>query len=238
MDGSMTDPVELDAPASSPSLWVGHQKTKKAGMDANQDYFKITRQFNDLSTLRTHTQGTNSSHAVDLTIVQQDLDIYQYNRQLAPTIATNALIQRTQPLPIVYGQLVQILKVITGEPLQETDFYATNMSNTQVLEMKQQVTQAAKLLQHTNILVVDRQLLPPLQTTDALAIKFYLQAPEFCELGTQTIQHILEGKLIEALIYTVSELVLSFRQADAQIWREQDFFQEFTLTYLMETIIT
>ncbi|KAA6365017.1 MAG: hypothetical protein EZS28_039456, partial [Streblomastix strix] len=28
----------LDAPTSCPSLWVGHLKTKKAGMDANQDH--------------------------------------------------------------------------------------------------------------------------------------------------------------------------------------------------------
>ncbi|KAA6385852.1 MAG: hypothetical protein EZS28_018621, partial [Streblomastix strix] len=182
MDGSMTDPVELDAPTSCPSLCVHHQKTKKAGMDANQDHFKNASQFNDLSTLHTYIFGTNSSHAVDLPAEQLDLDVFQSDRQLAPTVAINALIQRATPLPIVYGQLVQILKCITRAPLQETDFYATNMSNTQVLEMKQGATQAPKLLQHTNILAVDRQLLPPLQTTDALAIGFYLQAPEFCEL--------------------------------------------------------
>ncbi|KAA6312654.1 MAG: hypothetical protein EZS28_055889 [Streblomastix strix] len=60
----------------------------------------------------------------------------------------------------------------------------------------------------------DRQLLPPLQTIDALASGFQLQALQFWELGILTIQHILEGNLTEALIDTVSGLVLALRQAE------------------------
>ncbi|KAA6396717.1 MAG: hypothetical protein EZS28_007754 [Streblomastix strix] len=128
----------LDASTSCPSLWVGHYlKTKKAGIDANQDHSKNACQFSELGTLQTHTQGTNSSRAVDLLVAQLDLDVFQSERQLAPTVATNALIQRTTPLPLVQGQLVQILEGITGATLQETDFYATNLSNMQVLEVMQ-----------------------------------------------------------------------------------------------------
>ncbi|KAA6392828.1 MAG: hypothetical protein EZS28_011643 [Streblomastix strix] len=57
---------------------------------------------------------------------------------------------------------------ITGAPLLETDFYATNMSNTQVLEVIHRATRATQLLQLMEIPAVDRQLLPPLQTIDAL----------------------------------------------------------------------
>ncbi|KAA6404047.1 MAG: hypothetical protein EZS28_000425 [Streblomastix strix] len=206
--------LETEAPTSCPSIWVGHLKTKKAEMDANQDHSKNARQFSRLGTLQTHAQGTNSSHAVDLPIAQLDLDVFQSDRQLAPTVATNALIQRTTPLPLVQGQLVQILEGITGAPLQETDFYATNMSNTQVLEVMQRAARTPQLLQHTEIPAADRQLLPPLQTIDALASGFQLQALQFWELGILTIQHILEGNLTEALIDTVSGLVLALRQAE------------------------
>ncbi|KAA6393334.1 MAG: hypothetical protein EZS28_011138 [Streblomastix strix] len=183
-------------------------------MNANQDHSKNARQFNGLGTLQTHTQGTNSSHAVDLPVAQLDLDVFQSERQLAPTVATNALIQRTTPLPLVQGQLVQILEGITGVPLQETDFYATNMSNTQVLEVMQRAARAPQLLQPTEIPAADRQLLPPLWTIDALASGFQLQALQFWELGILTIQHILEGNLTEAVIDTVSGLVLALRQAE------------------------
>ncbi|KAA6357573.1 MAG: hypothetical protein EZS28_046900, partial [Streblomastix strix] len=109
---------------SCPSLWVGHLKTKKAGMDAIQDHSKNARQFSGLSTLQTHTQGTNSSHAVDLPVAQLDLDVFQSDRQLAPTVATNALIQRTTPLPLVQGQLVQILE---GFELTQDDVTITRI---------------------------------------------------------------------------------------------------------------
>ncbi|KAA6355297.1 MAG: hypothetical protein EZS28_049176, partial [Streblomastix strix] len=109
---------------------------------------------------------------------------------------------------------MQILEGITGAPLQETDFYATNMSNTQVLEVIQRAARAPQLLQHTEIPAADKQLLPPLQTIDALAPGFQLQALEFWELGILTIQHILEGNFTEALIDTVSELVLALKQAE------------------------
>ncbi|KAA6361390.1 MAG: hypothetical protein EZS28_043083, partial [Streblomastix strix] len=151
---------------------------------------------------------------ITVPVAQLDLDVFQSDRQLAPTEATNALIQRTTPLPLVQGQLVQIPKGITGAPLQETDFYATNMSNTQVLEVMQRAARAPQLLQHTEIPAVDKQLLPPLHTIDALASGFQLQALQFWELGILTIQHILEGNLTEAVIDTVSGLVLALRQAE------------------------
>ncbi|KAA6371460.1 MAG: hypothetical protein EZS28_033013, partial [Streblomastix strix] len=109
---------------------------------------------------------------------------------------------------------MQILKGITRASLQDTDFYATNMSNTLVLDMIQRATWFPQLLQNTDILAADRQLMPPLQMIDTLASGFYLQAQEFWELGILTIQHILEGKLTESLIDTVSELVISLIQAE------------------------
>ncbi|KAA6357940.1 MAG: hypothetical protein EZS28_046533, partial [Streblomastix strix] len=109
---------------------------------------------------------------------------------------------------------MQILKGITRASLQDTDFNATNMSNTLVLDMIQRATWFPQLLQNTDILAADRQLMPPLQTIDALASGFYLQAQEFWELGILTIQHILVGKLTESLIDTVSGLVISLRQAE------------------------
>ncbi|KAA6357026.1 MAG: hypothetical protein EZS28_047447, partial [Streblomastix strix] len=148
---------------------------------------------------QTLIQGTNSSHAVDLPVAQLDLDVFQTNRQLEPTVATNALIQRTTPLPLVQGQLVQILEGITGASLQETDFYATNMSNTQVLEVMQRATLVPQLLQHTNIPAADRQILLPLQSIDVLTPGFQLQAQEFREIGILTKQHIQVTNLIEAL---------------------------------------
>ncbi|KAA6363034.1 MAG: hypothetical protein EZS28_041438 [Streblomastix strix] len=93
--------------------------------------------------------------AVDQPIVQLTLDVFQTDRQLTPTVATNALIQRTTPLPLIQGQLVQILEGITGAPLQETDFEVTNMSNTQVLEIMQRATWAPQLFQHTEIPAAD-----------------------------------------------------------------------------------
>ncbi|KAA6354478.1 MAG: hypothetical protein EZS28_049995, partial [Streblomastix strix] len=110
--------------------------------------------------------------------------------------------------------LVQILEGIIEAPLQETDFYATNMSNTQVLEVKQRAARAPQLFQLTEIPAADRQLLLPLQTIYALASGFKLQALELQVLSILTIQHILEGNLTEALIDTVSELVLALRQAE------------------------
>ncbi|KAA6387661.1 MAG: hypothetical protein EZS28_016814 [Streblomastix strix] len=97
-------------------------------MDVNHDHSKNVRQFSELGTPQTHAQRTNSSHAVDLTVAQLDLDVCHSDRQLAPTVATNALIQSTTPLPLVQGQLMQILEGVTGASLQETDFYAINIS--------------------------------------------------------------------------------------------------------------
>ncbi|KAA6388261.1 MAG: hypothetical protein EZS28_016213 [Streblomastix strix] len=210
---SHSRPQGLDAPTSCPYLQVGHLKTKKAQTDANQDHSKNARQFSGLDTLQTHTQGTNSNHAVDMHVSQLDLDVFQSDRQLAPTVATNALIQRTAPLSLVQGQLVQILEGITRAPLQETDFYATNMPNKQVLEVMQRAARAPQLLQHTEIPAADKQLLPPLHTIDALASGFQLQTLQFWEIGILTIQHILEGNLI-VVIDTVSGLVLALRQAE------------------------
>ncbi|KAA6399996.1 MAG: hypothetical protein EZS28_004472 [Streblomastix strix] len=113
------------------SLWVGHLKTKNAKMNANQDYSKNVRQFSELGTLQTHTQGTNSNPAVDLLFAQLNIDVFQSDQQLTPTITTNALILHTALLQLVLGQLVQILQGITGASLQKTDFYATNLSNMQ-----------------------------------------------------------------------------------------------------------
>ncbi|KAA6394423.1 MAG: hypothetical protein EZS28_010047 [Streblomastix strix] len=134
-------------------------------------------------------------------------------QQFTSVVASNALIQRTIPLPLVQGQLVKILEGITGALLQETDFYATNMSNMQVLEVIQRDARASQLLQLTKISAADRQFIPLLQTIDALASGFQLQALEFQRLCTLTIQHILESNLIETLIETVYELVLALRQA-------------------------
>ncbi|KAA6379060.1 MAG: hypothetical protein EZS28_025414 [Streblomastix strix] len=147
-------------------------------------------------------------------IAQLDLDVFQSDRQLTSTVATNALIQRTTLLPIVYRQLVQILECITGESLQETDFYATYMSNMQVLEVMQRAARAPQLLIHTEIPAANRQLLLPLQTIDTLASGFQLQALEFSDLYILTIQHILECNLIEALTNIVSKLVLALRQVE------------------------
>ncbi|KAA6382976.1 MAG: hypothetical protein EZS28_021497 [Streblomastix strix] len=162
-------------------------------MDANQDHSKNARQFNELGTLQTHKLGINSSHAVDLPVAQLDLDVFQSDQQLVPTVVNNALRQRTTPLPLVQGQLLQILEGITGASLQEQDFYATNMSNSQVLEIIQRAARAPQLLQHMEIPATDKQLLSPLQTIDALAS---------------------EGNLTEALIDTVPELILTLMQAE------------------------
>ncbi|KAA6359266.1 MAG: hypothetical protein EZS28_045208, partial [Streblomastix strix] len=159
-------------------------------------------------------QGTNLSHAVDLPVAQLDLDVFQSDGQLAPSVATNTLTQRITQQSLVQGQLVQILEFIIGAPRQEIDFYATNMSNTQVPEVTQWGARVLQLLQHTERQEADRQLRPPLLTINALASGFQLQALEFQELGILTIQHILDGNLIEALIDTVSELVLVIRQAE------------------------
>ncbi|KAA6363581.1 MAG: hypothetical protein EZS28_040892 [Streblomastix strix] len=83
-----------------------------------------------------------------------------------------------------------------------------------VLEVIQCAARAPQLLQHTEIPAADKQLLPPLQTIDALASGFQLQTLQFWELGILTIQHILEGNLTEAVIDTVSGLVLALRQAE------------------------
>ncbi|KAA6354543.1 MAG: hypothetical protein EZS28_049931 [Streblomastix strix] len=88
------------------------------------------------------------------------------------------------------------------------------MSNSQVLEITQRAARAPQLFQLTEIPAADRQLLPPLQTIDELASGFQLQALEFHELGILTIQYILEDNLTQALIDTVSELVLALRQAE------------------------
>ncbi|KAA6384576.1 MAG: hypothetical protein EZS28_019898 [Streblomastix strix] len=155
----------------------------KIGIDATQDHSKNAHQFNGLGTLQTQAQGTNSSHTVDLIVMQLYLVVFQSDRQLAPTIATNALIQCTILLPLVYGQLVQILEGITVALLQETDFQAKIMSYTQVLEEMQRAARAPQLLQYTEIPAADRQLLPPLQTLEVLASGFQLQDLEFWELG-------------------------------------------------------
>ncbi|KAA6379588.1 MAG: hypothetical protein EZS28_024886 [Streblomastix strix] len=127
---------------------------------------------------------------------------------------TNAFIQRTTPLSLVQGQLMQIMEGITGAPLQEIDFQATNISNTQVLEETQRAARAPQLLQHTETPAADTQFLSSLQTINGLASGFYLQALQFWELGILTISHMLEGNLAETLIDTVSELVLALRQAE------------------------
>ncbi|KAA6394908.1 MAG: hypothetical protein EZS28_009562 [Streblomastix strix] len=88
------------------------------------------------------------------------------------------------------------------------------MSNTHVLEVMQRAARVRQLLQLMEIPAADRQLLPLLQTIDALASGFQLQAQEFWELGLLTIYHILEDNLTEALIDTVSELVLALRQVE------------------------
>ncbi|KAA6377801.1 MAG: hypothetical protein EZS28_026672 [Streblomastix strix] len=154
-------------------------------------------------------------HEVDLPVVQLDLDVFQSDRRLESTVDTNTLIQRTTPLPLVQRQLVQVLEGINGAQIQETDFYSTNMANTQVLQVMQRDARALQLLQHAEISAADRQLLPPLQTIDALASGFQLQALEFWELCLLSIQHILEISLTEALIDTVSELALAIR------WKQQ-----------------
>ncbi|KAA6401066.1 MAG: hypothetical protein EZS28_003405 [Streblomastix strix] len=125
----------------------------------------------------------------------------------------NALMQRTAPLSLLQRQLGQILEGITGEPLQETYLYASNMSNTLVLEVIQRQAQVSQLLQHMEIPAADRPLLLLVWTIDALASGFQLQLVEFCELVILTIQRMLEGNLTEALIVTVSELVLAIGQA-------------------------
>ncbi|KAA6396716.1 MAG: hypothetical protein EZS28_007753 [Streblomastix strix] len=61
----------------------------------------------------------------------------------------------------------------------------------------------------------DRQLLPPLQKIDALASGFQLQVLQLWELSKLTTQHILEGNLTEAVIGTVSGLVLALRLAES-----------------------
>ncbi|KAA6365470.1 MAG: hypothetical protein EZS28_039004 [Streblomastix strix] len=58
---------------------------------------------------------------------------------------TNALIQRTTPLPLVQGQLMQILEGMTIASQQEIDFYAIDMSNTQVLEEIQCTARASQI---------------------------------------------------------------------------------------------
>ncbi|KAA6367667.1 MAG: hypothetical protein EZS28_036807 [Streblomastix strix] len=78
--------------------------------------------------------------------------------------------------------LGQIQEGITKASLQETDFYATNVSNTQVLEVVQHAARASQLLQYTNIPAANRQLLPSLWTIDALASGFQFRALEFYEL--------------------------------------------------------
>ncbi|KAA6360489.1 MAG: hypothetical protein EZS28_043984 [Streblomastix strix] len=200
---------ELSIPMGRPS-----KNKEKVGMDVNQDHSKNVRQYSELCTLQTHTKGTSSSHLVDISIAQLDLDVFQSQKQFAPTVATNSLILRTTQLPHIYGQLMQILEGITGASLQKTDFYATNMSDTQVLEVIQRAARALQLLQHTEIPAADRQLLLPLQTMDALASGFQVQVLEFWELGLLTIQQILEGNLTDALINIVSELILALRQAE------------------------
>ncbi|KAA6378670.1 MAG: hypothetical protein EZS28_025805 [Streblomastix strix] len=140
------------------------------------DHSKNVRQFIGLCTQQTHTQGTNSSKIVDLYIAQLDLDVFQSDRQLTPTVATNALIQRTTQLSLIKGQLVQILEGITGAPLQETDFYATNMSNIQVLEVMQLAARTSQLLQHMEIPAADRQLMPPLYMIEVLVSSLGPQA--------------------------------------------------------------
>ncbi|KAA6309359.1 MAG: hypothetical protein EZS28_056528, partial [Streblomastix strix] len=82
----------------------------------------------------------------------------------------------------------QILEGIIGTLLQETDFYATNISNTQVLEVMQLAARASQHLQHTEIPAADRQFLPPLQTMDALASGFLIASAAV--LGAQYTYHL------------------------------------------------
>ncbi|KAA6370665.1 MAG: hypothetical protein EZS28_033810 [Streblomastix strix] len=231
-----TRPQGLDAPTSCPSLCVGYLKTKKAGMNANLDHSKNARQFSGINTLQTHTQGTNTSHAVELPVAQLDLDVLQSDRQLTPIVATNALIQSTTRLPFVQGQLAQILKVITGASLQETDFYATNMSNTQVLEVMQCVARSRSFYNTRKYQQqIDNSCCHFRRQTRSPQV-FQLQALEFWELGKFTIQHIMEGNLTETLIDTVSELVLALRQAERTNLAIIGLFLGSTPIYLIEII--
>ncbi|KAA6379420.1 MAG: hypothetical protein EZS28_025054 [Streblomastix strix] len=204
----------MDAPTSCPSLWVGHVKTKKAKLDASQDHSKSARQFSGLDTLQTHIWGANSSHTVDLPVAQLDLDVFKSDRQLAPTVATCAQIQCTASLPLVQRQIAQILEGTIQTSLQETDFYATNTPNTQVLEVIQRATRVPLLLQHTEKPTADIQLLPPHSTIDSYSSSFQLLALQFQELGLLTVQRIFEGNLSEALNNVVSAIVLAFRQTE------------------------
>ncbi|KAA6391959.1 MAG: hypothetical protein EZS28_012515 [Streblomastix strix] len=152
-------------------------------MDAIQDHSKNARQFRQLDTQQTLTQGTDSSLAGEQPIEQLDLD-------------------------------VRILESIPGASMHEINFYATNMSNTQVQEVTQRAAQAPQLLQHTKISAADRQLLPPFLTIDTHASGIQQQSLEFLELGILTILYILEGNLTEALIDIVFGLVLALRQEE------------------------
>ncbi|KAA6396922.1 MAG: hypothetical protein EZS28_007550 [Streblomastix strix] len=69
-------------------------------------------------------------------------------------------------------QLVLILEGITRASLQETDIYATYMSNTQVHEVMLLAAEAPQLLQHSKIPTADRHLLLLLQMIEALATCF------------------------------------------------------------------
>ncbi|KAA6393940.1 MAG: hypothetical protein EZS28_010533 [Streblomastix strix] len=117
-----------------------------------------------------HTYGINSNHTIDLPDAQLDLVVFLSNRQLAHKIATKALIQRTKTLPLIQAQLLQVFDGITGVLLQETDFNATNMSNTQILEVIQRAALAPQLLLHTEIPAADGQLLSLLLTKDMLTL--------------------------------------------------------------------
>ncbi|KAA6393089.1 MAG: hypothetical protein EZS28_011385 [Streblomastix strix] len=141
-----------------------------------------------LGQLQTHIDCTKSSYTVELPFAQLDLDVFQSDRQLTPTVTINVLIQHTTPLPLIQGQLVQILEGITQASLQETEFNAANMQNTQVLEIIQLAARAPQHLQQTEIPAADRQHRRPLSTIDSLAS--------------------------ETLIDTVSELVLALRQVE------------------------
>ncbi|KAA6404122.1 MAG: hypothetical protein EZS28_000350 [Streblomastix strix] len=70
-------------------------------------------------TLQAHTQGTNSSHTVDLPLAQLNLDVFHSVRQFAPTVGINATIQHTKPQSFIQGYLMQVMEGFIGASLLE-----------------------------------------------------------------------------------------------------------------------
>ncbi|KAA6372792.1 MAG: hypothetical protein EZS28_031681 [Streblomastix strix] len=101
-------------------------------------------------------------------IVQLDQDVFRSDRQLAPNTVICTQIQRTAPLLLIQGQILQLQEGIAGAQHQKNDFNTTYILYTQVQEVIQLATWSPLLLMHRDTscrstipdIILDEQLAP------------------------------------------------------------------------------